>query len=92
MPRDLRAGENTRRAKARREFALERRDLREATVPRQAAAGPTSHCVKARDPAVDEAVALFMLKKQIEQSVAEALCDAAITREIRKLARKGSGQ
>jgi hypothetical protein len=51
MPRDYRAGENTKRAKARREFAMERNELRQASSPRTPAAGPTSMALKAADPA-----------------------------------------
>lgn len=63
MPRDLKAHENQKRAQARRAYALERRDLREPSVPRAPAAGPTSHAVKARDPSVDAAIAEFLSRK-----------------------------
>lgn len=59
MPRDFKAHENDKRAKARRAHALQRLDLREPSVPRQAAAGATSHAVKARDPETDRLIAEF---------------------------------
>lgn len=59
MPRDFKAHENDKRAKARRAHALQRLDLREPSVPRQAAAGATSHAVKARDPDVERAIREF---------------------------------
>lgn len=63
MPRDLRAVENRKRTKARREFALERLDLRRETVPRESALGPTSQAVKVMDPASAAAIAAFMERK-----------------------------
>ena len=50
MPRDFRASENTRNAKARRAAALQRVELGFPTVPRVPAAGATSYAVKAEDP------------------------------------------
>jgi hypothetical protein len=46
MPRDLRANENVKRAKAKRQFALERREMLQPTVPRVSAAGPISMAIK----------------------------------------------
>jgi len=60
MPRDHSARENTLKAKARRAHALARIDLREPTVPRQAAAGPISHAIKADDPATRAAIDAFL--------------------------------
>ena len=61
MPRDFKASENTKRAKARRQAALDRPELRGPSTPRLSAAGPTSMAVKAEDPAtrrlIDEALA-----------------------------------
>jgi hypothetical protein len=64
MPRDLKAHENQKRSKARRDHALARLDLREPSVPRQPANGPTSHAVKARDPATAAAVEAFLRGRQ----------------------------
>ena len=49
MPRDPSARENRLKAKARRDHALARIDLRSPSVPRDAAVGPTSHAVKKID-------------------------------------------
>lgn len=46
MPIDFRAHENGRRAKAKRQYAMERNELRTESVPRESAAGPTSHAIK----------------------------------------------
>lgn len=51
MPRDYRAHENERKAKARRAFALLRRELDRPTEPRKVAASPTSAAVKVQTPA-----------------------------------------
>lgn len=59
MPRDFKASENQKRSKARRAHALQRLDLREPTVAREAAVGATSHAVKARDPDVERAIREF---------------------------------
>lgn len=63
MPRDLKAHEHSKRNKARREFALMRRDLREPSAPRAAAVGAISHAVKIVDPATERAIAEFMARK-----------------------------
>lgn len=60
MPRDLRAHENQKRSKARRDHALARMDLREPSTPRTAAAGPTSHAVKVVDPEAAAAIEAFL--------------------------------
>ena len=61
MPRDFRASENTKRAKAKRQAALSRPEMLQPTAPRRSAAGPTSMAVKSEDPAtrrmIDEALA-----------------------------------
>lgn len=51
MGRRLLAHETARRAKARREGALARNELRQDSIPREAAAGATSFPIKAEDPA-----------------------------------------
>lgn len=52
MSRGMRAHEITRRAKALRDRALARVELRQpSSSPRDPASGPTSMAVKARDPA-----------------------------------------
>lgn len=62
MPRDLSSRENERRAKAKRQSALERTEFKYPSAPRLPAAGVTSLAIKAPiDPAVrrmiDEAIA-----------------------------------
>jgi hypothetical protein len=63
MPRDLKAHEHGKRARARREFALQRRDLREPSTPRAAAAGVTSHAVKKIDTDTRAAIDAFLRAK-----------------------------
>jgi hypothetical protein len=63
MPRDLKAHENQKRARARREGALARREFAYPSVPRSAAAGPTSPAVKIVDPESAAAIAAFMNKR-----------------------------
>lgn len=61
MPRDFRADENSKRARAKREAALMRNELGRPSSPRIAAAGPVSMAVKLHDPAtramIDAAIA-----------------------------------
>lgn len=60
MPRDMRASENKRRSKAKREAALARIEFAYPSAPRAPAAGPTSFAIKADDPyraMIDEALA-----------------------------------
>lgn len=61
MPRDMRADENRKRAKARRDFALERNEFRYPSEPRIAPDGPTSFPLKADNiddrRLIDEALA-----------------------------------
>jgi hypothetical protein len=64
MPRDFKAHENDKRAKARREFALQRRDLREPSTPRAQAVGPISHAVKIVDPETERAIEKFLREKR----------------------------
>ncbi len=63
MPRDLRANESERRAKARRTGALARIELRYPSSPREPAAGATSFPVKAQDPATRAAIDEFLRGK-----------------------------
>jgi hypothetical protein len=63
VPRDPSARENRLTAKARRDHALARLDLREPSVPRTAAAGPTSHAVKVVDPEAAAAIATYMARR-----------------------------
>lgn len=60
MPRDPSARENRMKAKARRDHALARIDLRTPSVPRQSAAGPTSHAVKKIDTGTRAAIDAFL--------------------------------
>lgn len=66
MPRDFMAAENTKRAKAKRQAAIDRPELLQPTTPRRSAAGPTSMAIKDEDPAtrrmIDEALARRSLK------------------------------
>lgn len=50
MPRDLRASENTKRAKAKRDSAMARREFSYPSEPRTSAAGMTSLAIKVMDP------------------------------------------
>lgn len=63
MPRDLRAHENQKRTKARRDHALARLEFREPSSPRTAAVGPVSHAVKVVDPADRAAIDAFLEKR-----------------------------
>ena len=63
MPRDLKAHENQKRARARRDHALARLDLRQPSSPRTPAAGPTSHAVKSVDPEAAAAIAAFLTRR-----------------------------
>ena len=51
MPRDLRANESMKRAKAKRQAALNRPEMLQPTTPRISADGPISMAVKAEDQA-----------------------------------------
>jgi hypothetical protein len=64
VPRDLRAHENQKRTKARRDHALARLDLRKPTTPRESAAGPMSHAVKVMEPEAARAIEVFLASKK----------------------------
>lgn len=64
MSRSLSPRESQRRALARREGALARNELKEASSPRAAAAGPTSFPVKARDAGLDAMIRDFENKRR----------------------------
>ncbi len=64
MPRDLRASENQKRAKARRIGALARNELRAPSEPRESSAGPTSFPVKKTDMATRAAIDAFLSRRQ----------------------------
>lgn len=64
MPRDLRANENQKRARARREGALARAEFRYPSAARTAAAGPTSFPIKAEDPAARAAIDAFLARER----------------------------
>lgn len=64
MPRDYRAHENTRKAKAKRQQALERNELRGPSTPHVSAAGATSAPIKAPDPATDAMIEEFLARKR----------------------------
>ena len=64
MTRTLKAYEREKRAKARREVALARVELREPSSPRIAPEGATSFPVKARDAGVDAAVEAFLAARK----------------------------
>ena len=64
MPRDFKASENQKRAKARRQGALDRNELRRGTTPRRAAAGATSFAVKADDPSDRAAIEAFLATRR----------------------------
>lgn len=63
MPRDLRAYENQKRAKALRGNALARREFAYPSVPREPAVGPTSPSVKVVDPEAARAIEQYMRDK-----------------------------
>jgi hypothetical protein len=63
MPRDYRAHENTRKAKAKRQQALERNELRGPSTPHVSAAGPTSAPIKAPDPATEAMVEAYLKQR-----------------------------
>ena len=64
MPRTHKAREVMRIAKAKRAHALERVELRQATVPRISAAGATSAPLKTPDPEVERMVREFKERKK----------------------------
>lgn len=64
MPRDYRANENERKAKARRAHALSRTELGQPTTPRTSAAGPTSMGIKAIDPETTRMVEEFLAARR----------------------------
>ena len=66
MPRDYRASENQKMAKARRSHALARNELRQPTVPRVAPAGATSAPIKASDPETARMVDEFLSRRKGE--------------------------
>lgn len=70
MPRDPSARENRLTAKARRAHALARIDLRSPSVPREPAAGATSHAVKKTDIATRDAIDAFLNRRQAERDAA----------------------
>lgn len=63
MPRDRKASENRKRAKALRETALSRVEIGLPTVPRISAAGPTSMAVKAEDPNIRAMIDAALAKR-----------------------------
>jgi hypothetical protein len=66
VPRDLKAGENAKRARARRDHALKRMDLRQPSSPRENAVGATSHAVKTTDAATRAAIDAFLAKGKLK--------------------------
>lgn len=63
MPRDHKANENRKRAKARRDGALQRIELLWPSEPRESAAGATSFPVKARSENDDALIRDFLARK-----------------------------
>lgn len=66
MPRDPSARENRIKAKARRDHALARLDLRSPSVPRDPAVGPTSHAIKKIDTGTRAAIDEFMARQKVD--------------------------
>lgn len=64
MPRDYRAAENTRRAKALRDRALARPEMGQPSEERASAAGPTSMGVKVRNASDDLLIEAFLRQKK----------------------------
>ncbi len=60
MPRDYRASENAKMAKAKRQIALERNELRGPGTPHVSAAGVTSAPIKARNADEDAMIEAFI--------------------------------
>ncbi len=66
MPRDFRAHENAKMAKAKRQIALERNELRGPSTPHVSAAGPTSAPIKAPDPVELAMIEQFILNRKVK--------------------------
>lgn len=64
MPRDYRAHENAKMAKAKRQIALERNELRGPGTPHVSAAGPTSAPIKLADPGDAALIEAFLQRKR----------------------------
>lgn len=64
MPRNLKRGELQKRTAGRRQFALDRRELRAEASPRESAAGPVSHAVKSVDPETADMIAAFLQNRR----------------------------
>lgn len=67
MTRGLRASEQEKRAKARRQSALKRVELGQESAPRVSAAGPTSMAIKARDASDDLLVEAYLRQKETQR-------------------------
>lgn len=64
MPRDLRASENQKRARARRDSALARQELGQPTEPRTAPVGPTSMGIKVRSASDDLLIESYLAQRK----------------------------
>lgn len=64
MTRGLSSRQNAARAKAGRQIAINRSELRQPSQPRETAAGPTSLAVKAVDPATREMIEAFLARRK----------------------------
>lgn len=64
MSRHLSADERRKAAKAKRDYALRRDELREASVPRASAASPTAMGVKVIDPDLRAMIDAAVAKKK----------------------------
>lgn len=65
MPRGMRARENALRARAKRQGALDRVELRGPSEPRQSAAGATSAPIKTTDPETTRLIADALARREI---------------------------
>ena len=63
MPRSLSHRDNQRRAKGRRDSALQRMEMERPTEARQAASGITSPAIKAEDPALRAMIDAALAKR-----------------------------
>lgn len=63
MPRDMKASENQKRARARRDHALARQELGQPTVPRTSPAGVTSMGIKVRSASDDFLIEAYLAQK-----------------------------
>lgn len=67
MVRRYNASETTRKAKGKRQFALDRVELRAPSTPRVPASGPISAPLKARNDSDDSLIRDFMARREADK-------------------------